>query len=143
MKLKFIKNLAEAVIPTRAHENDVGLDLVAVKEHKILKNGVILYDTGICVKPPTGYYIEIVPRSSISKTGWILANSVGTIDPDYTGNLFIALAKINKNAQKPVTPFCLAQMVLRKIEYFDIEQIDFFEETKRGVGAFGSTGPRN
>jgi len=143
MKLQFIKTLENAVVPSRAYDTDVGLDLVAVREHKTLPNGVVLFDTGIAVKPPSGYYVEIVPRSSISKSGWVLANSVGTIDPTYNGNLFIALAKVVESAEKPVVPFCLTQMVLRKVEYCDMEQVESFQETQRGDGGFGSTGSRN
>jgi hypothetical protein len=33
-----------------------------------------------------GYYTEIVPRSSISKFGYILSNNIGIIDNNYRGN---------------------------------------------------------
>ena len=56
-----------------------------------------MYDTGIQVKPQYGYYFEIVPRSSLSKSGYILANSIGIIDPSYSGNLYIVLIKIDDN----------------------------------------------
>ena len=142
MSLKFVRKHTEAVVPSRAHPSDVGLDLVAIKKHKVFPNGVVLYDTGIAVSPPKGYFVEIVPRSSISKSGWMLANSVGTIDPSYTGNLYIALVRVDGNSAEPQLPFCLCQMVLRKAEYFDVEEVTMLTDTDRGDGGFGSTGNR-
>jgi dUTP pyrophosphatase len=135
------KNHEQAVIPSRANESDIGLDLVAIKEYKVLNNGVILYDTGLSVTPPKGYYLEILPRSSLSKTGWMLANSVGVVDPSYRGNLLIALIKIGNSSLIPL-PFCKCQLVLRKAEYSCVEEVSTLSETERGIGGFGSTGER-
>lgn len=142
MKIKFVRKHNDAFIPRRANSTDIGLDLVAIKEHKVLSSGVVLFDTGIAVTPPEGYYIEIVPRSSMSKSGWFLANSIGICDPSYTGNLLIALARVDNNASVPELPFCLCQMVLRKAEYAEMEEVAGLEDTERGNGGFGSTGQR-
>ena len=144
MPIKFVKRSIDAVTPSRAHPSDVGLDIVAISKHKTLNDNTILYDTGIAVYPPSGYYIEIVPRSSISKSGWILANSVGTIDPHYTGNLFIALTRVNINTEELQLPFCNCQIILRKIEMCEVEEVEEkdLKSTDRGSGGFGSTGDR-
>ena len=131
-----------AVIPSRANETDVGLDLVAIDVAKRLPNGVVLYDTGIAVSPPEGYYIEIMPRSSMSKTGWMLANGVGQIDPDYRGNLLIALVKVVPDAPEIELPFCKCQLILRKAEYASVQVVESLKSTERGSGGFGSTGDR-
>ena len=142
MIIKCVRRHKDAILPSRAHETDVGYDLTAIRKHKILENGVILYDTGIGVTPPPGYYIEIVPRSSISKTGYMLANSVGTIDPDYTGNLYIALVKVVPGAPELRLPFTKCQFVLRKAYYGDVKEVSYLYNTDRGAGGFGSTGSR-
>jgi dUTP pyrophosphatase len=142
MFIKCVVKDERAVIPSRAHDKDVGYDLTAIKKHKVLDSGIILYDTGISVAPPEGHYIEIVPRSSISKTGYMLANSVGTVDPDYTGNLYIALAKINPDAPELELPFCKCQLILRKAIYADVIKVESLVDTDRGDGGFGSTGDR-
>jgi dUTP pyrophosphatase len=140
--LKVVKHDCNAVIPSRAHPEDIGLDLTAISKHKDLPNGGIMYDTGISVCPPEGYYVEILPRSSMSKTGWMLANSVGTVDPNYTGNLYIALIKVRDNVEELPLPFCKCQIIIRKAEYFDVEEVNNLSETSRGSGGFGSTGER-
>lgn len=143
MKIQFIKRSGQAVTPTRAYPTDIGFDLTAIGLEKIYENGVMLYDTKIAVKPPPGYYVEILPRSSLSKTGWMLANSVGTIDPDYTGNLMIALVRVVPDAPTLQLPFCKCQLVLRKAEYAEMEEVNGeFKDTVRGDGGFGSTGDR-
>lgn len=48
----------------------------------------------------TGYYLQVFPRSSLSKSGYALANSVGIIDENYTGNIFIALTKTEPFARE-------------------------------------------
>lgn len=140
--LQVVKTHENAIMPSRAHPLDIGLDLTAIKKHKTLPHGVIMYDTGIAVKPPEGYYIEILPRSSISKTGWMLANSVGTVDPNYTGNLYIALAPVHPDVPEIELPFCKCQLVVRKAEYLDVTEVSSLDETDRGSGGFGSTGDR-
>jgi len=143
MIIRCVKRHNDAVIPSRAHNRDVGYDLTAIRQHKVYDNGVVLYDTGLAVSPPEGYYIEIVPRSSISKTGYMLANGVGTIDPDYTGNLYLALIKVVPGAPELQLPFTLCQFVLRKANYASVREVDYLDNTDRGAAGFGSTGCRN
>ena len=139
LSVNFVLNDEKAIIPTKAHEDDVGFDLTAIKIHKVLDNGVYLFDTGISITPPSGYYCEILPRSSISKTGWMLANSVGIIDPNYTGNLLIALIKVSSVSPPLELPFTKCQLILRKVEKFEMNQTNSLKETDRGDGGFGST----
>uniref|UniRef100_A0A6C0CZ81 dUTP diphosphatase n=1 Tax=viral metagenome TaxID=1070528 RepID=A0A6C0CZ81_9ZZZZ len=140
MKLKVIKLDENAVMPTRAHADDIGYDLTAIGVYKRLSDRTVIYNTGISVKPPSGKYIEILPRSSLTKTGYMLANSVGTIDPGYTGDLLIAVRKIDDSFPDLEVPFTRFQMVMRDAHLYDLEVVtEFAEETKRGSGGFGST----
>ena len=144
MSIKCIKKNNQSILPSKAHDSDIGWDLVAIKEHKVIHKDIIMYDTGLIVIPPKGYYLEILPRSSISKTGWMLSNNVGTIDPDYRGNLYISLTRVVKDMPKLDLPFCKCQLVLRKINksyITEISEIDI-STTERGEGGFGSSGPR-
>lgn len=133
---------SNAVIPVSAGEQEVGYDLTAISLDKQINDNTYMYDTGIQVKPPDGYYLEIIPRSSIVKTGYMLANSIGIIDPTYRGNLKIVLTKVSPNAPDLQLPFTKCQLVLRKMETFpvvvDIGDTDW-EHTSRGEGGFGST----
>lgn len=138
--VKFVVTDDRAVIPSQGTPQSVGYDLTAIEVDKIVGN-VVYYRTGLKVIPPEGYYIQIVPRSSISKTGFVLANSVGTIDPDYTGELLIALANIDRGKPPLECPFVKTQLLLKKAEYFNVKVVAETDlpDTERGVGGFGST----
>lgn len=133
----------DAVVPSKAHVDDVGHDLTLISLAKTFDNGVQLYDTGIRVEPPEGYYVEIVPRSSISKSAYMLANSVGIVDPGYRGNLFVALRKMDPAAPDLELPCKIAQLIVRRAEtsvppihvVFDMDET----ATARGTGGFGSS----
>ena len=61
-------------IPKRGHETDAGIDLTAMSvEQK--RPDVFFFDTGISIHVSDGYYVEIVPRSSITKTDFIRARA--------------------------------------------------------------------
>ena len=140
---------ADAVIPSKARYSDAGYDLTIIKEYKRLTSNTVIYDTGIKLEIPNGYYVEIVPRSSISRSGYILANNVGIIDQGYRGNIYVALTKINEESPELSLPWKCCQMIVKKQIYSKLvfcdssdsssEQNDI-EKSSRGTGAFGSTG---
>lgn len=140
MQLYYKKTDNRAVTPKKAYDSDVGYDLVAIDVFKRLENGTILLETGIAVKPDNGYYTEILPRSSITKTGWILANSVGVIDPSFRNSLKIAIMPVSNNSdfnfEELKNKF---QLVIRKLEDSDLVEVDDLDTTERGTGGFGST----
>lgn len=138
-KVLFVKDHPNSVFPTRGNNFAVGYDLTAISVGKVVDSMTTLYDTGLVCKPPQGYYTEILPRSSLIKTGYMLSNSVGIIDPDYRGRLMIALTKVNPNAPDLVIPFTKCQLVLRKFEEYHVEEVENLDETERGSGGFGST----
>ena len=143
MEIKIVKKNGNAVLPTKANDTDIGYDLTILEKVKTLTENTDLWDTGLMVVPPEGYYIEILPRSSLSKSGYMLANSVGVIDPDYRGNLMIALKNTGNSTQDIQLPWRCCQMILRKyhpsvIKEYTSEEID--QDTVRGSGNFGSSG---
>jgi dUTP pyrophosphatase len=133
----------DAVLPTRAHDLDLGYDLTAISLKKMYTERTFLFDTGLRIRPPEGYYIEILPRSSLSKTGYVLANSVGTIDVGYRGNLYIALTKVDMSCPDLVAPFTKVQLVLRRANFYNVKEVETLDETVRGDGGFGSTDQTN
>jgi dUTP pyrophosphatase len=138
--IRVIKMDNRAIIPSKAHKSDIGYDLTVIDVCKKFSKSTTLYETGIAVQPPSGYYIEVIPRSSLSKTGHIMANSLGIIDPEYTGTIKIPLTKLDNDMPNLKVPFCKFQLVLRKAHQSDVEEVSTFEQTKRGSGGFGSTG---
>ena len=139
--IKVYKTDKDAIIPSKAFEEDAGYDLTIIKKIKDFNSKTTLYDTGIKIEVDEGYYTEIVPRSSISKFGYILANNIGIIDNHYRGNLMIALTKIADDAPEIVFPFKCCQLIVRKQIFADLYEItdDNLSSTIRNDGGFGST----
>jgi len=135
----FHKTLVDAVTPSKAHAEDSGFDLTLVQKIKE-ENGVAFYDTGIAVQPPPGYYFEVFGRSSISKSGWMLANNVGIIDSSYRGSIRVALVKVVATAPDITLPCKLVQMIPRQFVHLEPVEVDELTDTIRGEGGFGSSG---
>lgn len=137
--IQILKVDDEAVLPSKMYPEDIGYDITAIKIYKKISEDIIIYDTGIKIKSPNGFYTEIIPQSSITKSGWMLANSVGIIDHNYTDNLYIILIRINKDSPEIELPFCKCQLVTRKTEYLNIIEVkEFDEKTNRGFGSINN-----
>jgi len=131
--------------PTRANSTDAGLDLRSKNTVHLEPGKRTLVGTGVQVKIPAGYVGFLLPRSSLSKRNIAMTNSVGVIDSDYRGEVMASLVywgleangTIEKNerfAQLVIVPVALPDVLVR---YQDDET---WNDTKRGVGGFGSTG---
>lgn len=139
--IKYSKCRGGAVPPSKNNITDSGYDLTIIEEVKRF-GAAILYGTGIKITPPFGYYFDMIPRSSISKTGYILANNIGVIDRQYKGEIFVPLIKLDKNAKDLELPCKIVQIIPRRICHFDIQEIseEELEKSSRGEGGFGSSG---
>jgi dUTP pyrophosphatase len=135
---KFSKSLKEAVPPSKTRASDSGYDLVILKKIKTVGE-VEFYDTGIKIRPIFGYYFNLVPRSSITKTGYMLANSIGIIDRTYHGSVIVPLIKIDKNSPDIQLPAKIVQIIPASIIHVEFNEVNTFEETQRAEGGFGST----
>ena len=131
-----------AVLPSKARITDVGFDLTIIKRHQLITNTTALFNTGIRVSIPLGFYVEVVPRSSLSKSGYMLTNSVGIIDPGYTGDILISLTKVDAEKPDVELPFRCCQLLLKRQEHCVLDEVSFngIGSTQRGGGGFGSTG---
>ena len=138
---KVFKDDENAILPTKANISDVGYDLTIIKKVKNLTSNTILYDTGIKIELDFGYYAEIAPRSSLSKSGYMLANSIGIIENSYTGNLFIALTKTDLTMPDLALPFKCCQLIFKPQIFINLveSKIPLDSMTIRGSGGFGST----
>lgn len=140
MKIKFKKLFAQAVSPTYSKQGDAGMDLTAISMEIVDTGdyGYIEYNTGIAVKVPENHVGLLFPRSSISNTGMILANSVGVVDSGYTGPLKFRFKHIPDTKSYEVGDR-IGQLMILPIPQIELEEVVELEETVRGEGGFGST----
>ncbi|MEZ5078348.1 MAG: dUTP diphosphatase [Solirubrobacterales bacterium] len=132
----------EAILPTRAHPGDAGLDLYACEPAHIGPGERWGVGTGIAVQIPEGHAGLVLPRSGLARDHGIgLANAPGLIDAGYRGELRVLLlnndpAEIfriepgDRIAQLVITPVALAAPVVAAT----------LAESARGDGGFGSSG---
>jgi dUTP pyrophosphatase len=140
-----VKRLTEnAILPTRAHEFDAGLDLYA-DEFVVLQKHITLIKTGIAIELPIGTVGLVLDRSSMAKKGIKVFG--GVIDSNYRGELLVGLAKIAPNKEDTM-PSCyyiakgarIAQLVIVPILLSTPYEVQELTETDRQDGKFGSTG---
>jgi dUTP diphosphatase len=131
----------DAVIPSYQKEGDAGLDLTAIT--RTFTEGpdydYVEYGTGLAMEIPKGHVGLIYPRSSISKTGHILANSVGVIDSGYRGEVCLRFKTIP--GMKQYDEFeRVGQLMVVPYQVIHFEEVDELSTTQRGAGGFGSSG---
>lgn len=136
MKIKFKKLTPEATEPKKAYEADAAFDLTAVS----LRTDHDLYDeygTGLAFEIPEGYFGLIVPRSSSSKRGMFLSNSVGVIDSGYRGEVTMRFRKgpFSYNIGERIGQL----LILPKLS-FEFVESEELSKTDRGIGGYGSSG---
>ena len=150
LEVKIKKLHKDAVIPKYETTGSVGMDLTATsKEYD--EYGNVVFGTGIAIQISDGYYADLRPRSSISKYDLVLANSVGTIDADYRGELILkfkpSLRKSTWNNGVYETDEVkeynvgdrIAQIVILPYPKVSFVEVDELSKTDRGTGGFGST----
>lgn len=100
-----------------------------------------LVPTGIRIAIPSGYEVQIRPRSGLAlKHGITLPNSPGTIDSDYRGPLGIIVMNAGQEPFHIAHGDRIAQMLVAPVVQAAFEIVDTLDETARGEGGFGSTG---
>lgn len=92
MEIKFLRTHPDAVIPTRGSVGAAGFDLTAVSLKRAAD--LYIYDIGIALEIPEGYYAAIYPRSSVFFTGLELTNCVGIIDSDFRAPISVIFREV-------------------------------------------------
>lgn len=163
MKVKIKRTHKDAVIPKQATELAGGWDVTATEIIEESPDFVIC-KLGFALQPPSNYKITLVPRSSLTKTNWILQNSPGLGDPDFLGeyqyrfrcipnSIDLELDTLHKtdfitnvNIALDYPPFPykvgdrIGQIYLEEIIPIEFEEVKELSTTERNTGGFGSSG---
>ena len=142
MDLAFARTQENAVLPTRAHEGDAGLDLYACESAHIGPGERWSIGTGVAVEIPDGHAGLVLPRSGIARDhGISLVNSPGLIDAGYRGELRVLLLNNDPAEIFRVEPGDrIAQLVITPIVIAAPVEAGDLADSARGGGGFGSTG---
>lgn len=100
-----------------------------------------LIPTGLFMQLPEGYECQIRPRSGMALNyGITIANSPGTVDADYRGEIGIILLNLGENDFTVNDGDRICQMVIKQYSHVTWEPVKELDRTKREDGAFGHTG---
>ena len=140
VKIK-IKKTADAKTPSYAHKGDAGVDLHSAEDYLLKPMERKLISTGIKLSIPYGYEAQVRPKSGLAiEHGISHANSVGTIDSGYRGEIKVPLINFSDKPYKIEKGKKIGQMVFAKVEEAVFEEVEELDSTSRGEGGFGSTG---
>ena len=126
-----------------AFQIERGHEVIAKSESNIkFPNGADLFlDTTVDVrKSPINLSIDFRPRSSIYKTGMVMANSQATIDENYNGEIFLVFYHVLPNMPRYKVGNAIAQMKIGTTFPINFVEVKELSKTDRNDGGFGSTG---
>lgn len=137
------KEAMTTCVPTYASEEAAGADVRAYleKSMSILPGKAALIPTGLRLEIPSGYEIQIRPRSGLALKHQItVLNTPGTIDADYRGEVKVIL--INHGTEEFIVQpnMRIAQFVVAPAFQARFVKADALAESGRGSGGFGHTG---
>ncbi len=140
--MRFQRLNPKAIVPTRAHPGDAGLDLCALNAVEIAPGQRAKVATGIAIELPAGHAGLIVPRSGLAaKHGLSIVNAPGLIDEGYRGELQVLL--LNTDQEAPISIAAgerIAQLVVVAVSTPQLVEVDQLDESVRGEQGFGSSG---
>ena len=139
-----VKKIDKSIeLPSYKTVGSSGMDLVAFIKKKIIiyPNKTAVIPSGIFLKIPKKYEIQIRPRSGLAaKNGITVLNTPGTIDSEYRGEIKIILINLSKKKFTVKTGDRIAQMVLCPVAKAKLKIVKTLPKTIRGKKGFGSTG---
>lgn len=131
-------------LPLPAYESDgaCAFDMYSRETITIEPGKIELLPSNFVIEVPVGYVLVLTARSSLArKKGLMLANSVGVIDQDYSGNNDEILISVRNTGDAAVTVERgerIAQGLILPIARATWQEVETMDNKNRG--GFGSTG---
>lgn len=131
-------------LPRPATPRSAGIDLRACLEGdaaEIPPGGRLAVPSGLRVQPlRPGVAGFVYSRSGLgARDGLVVAQGVGVIDPDYTGEIVVVLRNTAAEARRLRRGDRVAQLVFQPV-VMPIWREGALDATERGAGGFGHTG---
>ncbi len=141
----WLENFKTDDLQLPAYQSDFasGMDVAAAVEQPIAvePGAIVMVPTGFSVAIPSGYEIQVRPRSGLAiKKGITVVNAPGTIDADYRGEIKIGLVNLGEKKFIIERGARIAQLVLAPVYKAELEIVEKLNVTTRGSGGFGHTG---
>ena len=124
-------------------EHAAGMDVCAAcrSDVTIAPGEVKLVPCGFFMALPVGFEAQMRPRSGLAiRHGIVLANSPGTIDADYRGEVCVIVGNIGREKFVVTRGMRIAQIVIAPVSRAVVTEVAELPDTARGAGGFGHTG---
>ncbi len=139
--IKRLGNGGGLPLPCYKTDGAAGMDVVAAEAITLRAGRRHAVATGFAVAIPSGYEIQVRPRSGLAiDHGITCLNTPGTIDSDYRGEVKIILANLGDEDFIVRRGDRIAQLVLAPLIRACLQEVENLDATARGSGGFGSTG---
>lgn len=127
--------------PTRAHQDDAGLDLYVHGNHTVEPGQMADLDLGVAIKSPPNCWVLLTGRSSTMRNRGLLV-AQGVIDPGYTGPLYATVHNLTQQTVYVQDGDRIAQLIVlpNLTQYIEPVQVSALPDTERGTKGFGSSG---
>ena len=116
--IKAAKLREDAILPTRKHPDDAGIDFYSVESVWIQPNNFKIVKTGITVEIPKGYVGLMKPKS---RSNFLLG--AGVIDAGYQGEIQIKVANVGLGTLAIAYGDAIAQMLIIPVETPAVEEV--------------------
>jgi len=134
----------DAIFPSYNYPSDSGFDLYSVEEITLEPFGRAAVPTGLKFSFNEGYEIQVRTKSGLAlNQGLLVANSPGTVDQGYTGEIKVIVFNANPTKFTISKGMKVAQAVLCPVKngkFVNLLSVDKIGEKDRGDNGFGSTG---
>ena len=127
-----------ALMPTRGHRTDAGLDLKTPVTRVVYPHSSININTGVHLEIPEGYCGLLKSKSGLNTKHMI--QTEGVIDAGYTGSIVVPVYNHSDEAYIFNAGDKITQLVIVPIALPELELVQSLDETERGDNGFGSTG---
>ena len=137
---------ADLPLPAYQSAEAAGLDLLAAVSADaplMLAPGArAQVPTGLAIALPPGHEAQVRPRSGLAaRHGVTVLNAPGTIDADYRGEVQVLLINHGIESVAIERGMRIAQLIVAPVAHARLVETATLDDTARGAGGFGSTGP--
>lgn len=128
------------LLPVYQTKDSAGCDLINQGDAKmLLPLDRAFIHTGVYIQLPEEYEAQVRGRSGLNKKHGLVV-PVGTIDPDYRGEIGVVVYNLSREPYTIQPGERIAQLVISPVVQADWQQVESLGQTDRGDGGFGSTG---
>jgi len=142
--IKILKEHRDAIMPTKANNEDAGLDIYSIESTRLKPGERGVVEIGLRIVVPQGYYYTFAPRSGLAFKNNVIPSHHNVMDAGYLGPCGVIM--LNRGSEEywidKGDRFC--QLILHAVPLLPIVEVtaeEFYAtETSRKEGRLGSSG---